>query len=200
MASPDLVGLRGLTPVLQQRDGTCGAAAVATCLRFFGLSSNEYQSAAAMGVSPVVGVAAGDILRYFSHRELYATAWKNYTVRRIIERVTAGRLTLIDLADVGGHWVIACGYDPASDALVFADPSRASPFLAMTVAGFTSAWTTAPVDPGDKRVRQVAIEVGRPSKSKNVRPRHKATYVDRKSFRIADWMCPTLVKRRARDV
>ncbi len=194
LASPHLVGLTGLTPVPQTTEFTCCAAAVATCLRYVGQVANEYQCAEALGVNRVVGATAPDILKYLSRRELFATAWKNYPVRRLVERATLGKLVLLDWGDWGGHWVVLAGYDPTSNALIFADPAQArGRFSAFTLEHFTRSWVH-PDNPVNQ-VRQLAIDIDRPSIGKSragVEPEYKA----RTDFRIHDWDRPAYAKRR----
>jgi ABC-type bacteriocin/lantibiotic exporter with double-glycine peptidase domain len=196
-ASKELVGLAGLTPVPKTTDFTCAAAAVATCLRYVGQVANEYQCAEALGTNRVVGATAPDILKYLSGRELYATAWKNYPVRRMIERIVLGKLVMVDWGDWGGHWTVVAGYDPSSNAIVFADPARPrGRFSAFTLDHFTRCWVRPESENTAHQARQLVIDIDRPSIGKSragVEPEHK----HRTDFRIQDWNKGVRIQRRA---
>lgn len=188
LTSPDLIGLGGFTPVRQSERHFGAAACVVACLRFWGLHANEYQCVETMGANPVTGTPIPDILKYLAGQQLYATAWKNYPVRRIVERVTQGKLVLISVPDWGGHWVVAVGYDSASDSLVIADPSlEKTMFRALTLDQWTQEWA-GPC---------VAIDIDRPSATSKVRVGTKSRYDKRTDFRIHDWNKPAFVKQRA---
>lgn len=185
LRSPQLVGLGGFTPIKQTERKTCAAASVAACLRHLGLHANEYMCAESMGVSPVVGTPTRDILKYLAGREMYATAWKNYPVRRVIERVTLGKLVMLELLDWGGHWVVGAGYDPTSGAIVLADPALDKTlFRAVTIDQLAAEWSGS------------ALDIDRPTKTANARIGVKARYDKRTDFRIHDWNKPAFVARR----
>lgn len=170
--SPELEGLYGFKPLPQTHDHTCGAAAVASVLRYLGEESYEMQAAQSMGTNRVVGTDASDMVRYFRHRGFLATATAHTPVQVIIDRVRQGKITLVDWNDYGGHWVVVAGYDPVHDAIVLADPARPrSKFAAHTRKQFWKHWhcpafgaKTKDGQPG--RYQQLAVTVNIPGKGK----------------------------------
>ena len=141
LRSDHLVGCYGLKPVPQTRPHACGAAAVATVLRYLGKEADEYHCTEALLPSPVVGVTWWPIVKYLRKRGVKALGWVHYSVDQIIENVKAGAPTLVEWLDWSGHWVVCCGYDKATDALVFADPARpGSQFTCCTTKEFKRHW------------------------------------------------------------
>ncbi len=141
LRSPTLIGCYGLKPVPQTKPFTCGAAAAATVLRYFGKESNEYQCTEALKPSPVVGITWFPIVKYLRKRGLKARGWAHYTTDRLIENARRGIPTLVEWLDWGGHWVVSVGYDRVSDALVFADPAKPrSNFTCFSTDDFRRYW------------------------------------------------------------
>jgi hypothetical protein len=158
-ASPDLVGLYGFKPIAQQRDYTCGAAAVVSVLRYMGMQSNETQASEAMGTNPVVGTRPEDMIRYLRKRELCARAYTGVPFDALVQRITEGKITLVDWNDWGGHWVVVTGWSAKYDAIVLADPAKPrSHFSVHSRKQFIEHWHCPPFEPG-AHLRQLALFV-----------------------------------------
>jgi len=141
LSSPVLRGCYGLKPVAQTEDHTCGAAATATVLRYLGKDSNEYQCIAALNPSRVVGVTWWPIVKYLRKRGVKARGWCHYSTDQLIENAKACTPTMVEWLDWGGHWVVCVGYDPLTDALVFADPAKPrSNFTCHETKEFAKYW------------------------------------------------------------
>ncbi len=139
--SPDLEGLRGFKSLPQTTKYTCGAAAVASVLRYFGEMADEKMCAQCMGTNPVIGTKPEDMIDYFKHRGL--KAWGNTKVpfEIILGRLRAGKVTMVDWNDYGGHWCTVVAYSPTMNAIVLADPARPrSLFAAHSVKQFKQHW------------------------------------------------------------
>ncbi len=137
----DLEGLRGFKSLPQTTQFTCGAAAVAGVLRHFGEMADEKMCAQCMGTNPVIGTKPEDMIRYFKHRGL--KAWGNTKVPFdiILGRLRAGKVTLVDWNDYGGHWCVVVAYSQTRNAIVLADPARPrSLFAAHSVDQFKAHW------------------------------------------------------------
>lgn len=140
-ASRYLQGLYHLKPIPQTTDYTCGAAAVATAVRFLGKEANEGQCAQALKTDPVVGTTPENMLRYLRTRGFKARAFTDTPFDTIVGRCRMGDVTLVDWADWGGHWVIVAGIEPRMQVIVLADPARPrSCFAAHTFARFQKHW------------------------------------------------------------
>lgn len=174
-ASPELCGLYGFKPLAQTRDYTCGAAAVASVLQWFGEHADEVMCAQAMGTNKVVGTTPEDMVRYLKHRGLKAWAHTDTPIDYILGRARAGQVTLVDWNDYGGHWVVVAGYDPLSDAIVLADPARPrSHFACHTLDRFKEHWHCDGFGRVDsrgrpRRLRQLALFVERFARGRTFR-------------------------------
>ncbi len=168
--SPHLAGLNGFRPIAQQREYSCGAAAAVSVLRYLGFQANEPQAIESMGTNAAIGTKAEDMVAYFRKRGLCARAYTETPFDVLVERVTSGRVTLVDWNDWGGHWVVVAGWEPHMQAIVLADPARPrSHFAAHSKRQFMEHWHCPPFEPG-ARLRQLALQVdigklGRPSKT-----------------------------------
>jgi hypothetical protein len=185
--SPEIEGLYGFKPVPQSRDYTCGAAAVASVLRFLGEETHEMQCAQSMGTNKIIGTDAGQMVLYFRHRGYLATATSETPVGLIIERVRKGKITLVDWNDYGGHWVVVAGYDPVHDAIVLADPARPrSKFAAHSRKRFWEHWhcpAFGQAAPSGKpgRYTRLAVTVDVPVRGKATKDL-KSTYAKVQSY------------------
>lgn len=158
-ASPDLVGLYGFKPIAQQLDYTCGAAAVVSVLRYMGMQSNESQAAESMGTNPVVGTKPEDMIRYLRKRGLCARAYTGVPFDALIQRVTEGKITLVDWNDWGGHWVVVTGWSVKHDAIVLADPAKPrSHFSVHSRKQFIEHWHCPPFQAG-AHLKQLALMI-----------------------------------------
>ncbi len=141
LRSPALIGCYGLKPIPQTKPHTCGAAAVATVLRYLGKESNEYQCIEALKPSPVVGITWWPIVQYLRKRGVRARAWVHYSTDQLINNARDGIPTLVEWLDWGGHWVVCTGYDPLTNALVFTDPAKPrSNFTCHVTRDFDRYW------------------------------------------------------------
>ncbi len=141
LRSPSLIGCYGLKPVAQSKPFTCGAAAVATVLRFLGKESNEYQCTEALKPSPVVGITWWPMVKYLRKRGVKARGWAHYSTDQLIQNARQSTPTLVEWLDWGGHWVVCVGYEPKTDALVFADPAKPrSNFTCFSTTDFDRYW------------------------------------------------------------
>jgi len=185
--SPELQGLYGFKPIPQTRDYTCGAAAVASVLRYMGEESHEMQAAQSMGTNSIVGTEVQKMTSFLKRRGLKCWATSQTPVRHIIDRVRQGKITLVDWNDYGGHWVVVCGYDPVSDAVILADPARPrSKFSAFSRKFFHKHWhcpafgASSPTgEPG--RYDRLAVFVDRYARGKQAKC-HGNTYDRVQSF------------------
>lgn len=174
--SPDLEGLRGFKSLPQTTKYTCGAAAVAAVLRYFGEMADEKMCAQCMGTNSVIGTKPEDMIGYFKHRGL--KAWGNTKVpfEIILGRLRAGKATLVDWNDYGGHWCAVVAYSPTLNAIVLADPARPrSLFAAHSVKQFKQHWHCDSFEGTEEerirnRLRGLAIFVERYTKSYDVHP------------------------------
>jgi len=165
--APDLEGLRGFKSLPQTTQYTCGAAVVASTLRYFGEMADEKMCAQCMGTNAVIGTKPEDMIRYFKHRGL--KAWGNTKVPFdiILGRLRAGKVTLVDWNDYGGHWCAVVAYSAIKNAIVLADPARPrSLFAAHSVKQFQSHWHCdgfdgSPEERARDRLRGLAIFVDR---------------------------------------
>lgn len=172
----DIEGLRGFKSLPQTTKYTCGAAAVASVLRHFGEMADEKMCAQVMGTNPVIGTKPEDMIRYLKQRGL--KAWGNTRVPFdvILGRLRAGKVTLVDWNDYGGHWCVVVAYSQIQNAIVLADPARPrSLFAAHSVEQFKQHWHCDSFDGTEEermrnRLRGLAIFVERFTKSYVVHP------------------------------
>ncbi len=149
----------GFRPIAQQREYSCGAAAVVSVMRYFGHQANEAQTIESMGTNPVIGTKAQDMIAYFRKRDMRASAYTETPFEVLVERVCAQKVTLVDWNDWGGHWVVVTGWEPRMQVIVLADPARPrSHFAAHSKAQFIEHWHCPPFEEGAK-LRQLALLV-----------------------------------------
>jgi hypothetical protein len=163
-ASPHIVGLWGFKPVSQKKKYTCGAAAAVAVLRYHGHQSNEAQAAESMGTNVAVGTRPEALIKFFRKRGFASQGFTETPTDVIIERIQAGKITLVDWNDWGGHWVVAVGWEPRMQALVFADPARPkSNFACFSLEHFTEQWHCAAFEEDRKRLAGLSVMVDVPS-------------------------------------
>lgn len=159
--SAHLRGLHGIRPIAQTKSFTCGPAAVATVLRYLGESATEGACAQSLKTNRVIGTTPENVLRYIRRRGLRAVAYQDTPVSLLISRVQTGKITLVDWADYGGHWVVVAGYEPYMKVIVLADPARPrSCFAAHSIERFEEHWHCDGFG-RQERFRQLAILVDR---------------------------------------
>lgn len=172
----DIEGLRGFKSLPQTTQYTCGAAAVASVLRWFGEMADEKMCAQCMGTNSVIGTKPEDMVGYFKHRGL--KAWGNTKVPFdiILGRLRAGKVTMVDWNDYGGHWCTVVAYSPSMNAIVLADPARPrSLFAAHSVKQFKEHWHCDSFEGTEEerirnRLRGLALFVDRYANSYQVAP------------------------------
>lgn len=175
-SDPKLEGLRGFKSLPQTTQFTCGAAAVASVLRYFGEMADEKMCAQCMGTNPVIGTKPEDMIRYFKHRGFKSWGNTNVPFEEILGRLRLGKVTLVDWNDYGGHWCTVVAYSPLKHAIVLADPARPrSLFAAHSVEQFKEHWHCDSFEGSEedrmrRRLRGLAIFVERFANSYQVKP------------------------------
>jgi predicted double-glycine peptidase len=137
-----------LTPVSQQIHGTCGAAALATVLNYWGTEATV-SSVLADTPAPerealsTTGLSAAELRHAAQSRDLEAVVFAG-RLADVYQQIDRGR-PLIVLLPTGqgavGHWCVAVGYDPAAGHIIFADPARG--LRTAPATEFERAWTAA---------------------------------------------------------
>lgn len=187
LASSGLRGCYGIRPVSQTKDHTCGAAAAATVLRWFGFQADEATAAQVMGTNRVTGTTWNAITLYLRKRGLKATPYARFDLRELLRRCDDQLPTLVEWMDWGEHWVVCVGYEPTMGVLVFADPARGrSRFACHRIDDFMEAWR-APAAGDIPGVPQLAITADL-WKGGRVRPDHpSARFRSHWSHMLKDW-------------
>ncbi len=128
----------GIHGYQQTTEYTCGPAAVLVLARFYGLpgmetnAATELRLAAEIGSSETTGTRPEQLVSWLEHNGFRATLeyeeTRDYTaLYKLRDNIRAGIPTLVEWIDLGGHWVVAVGYDDrgtpalADDILILAD-------------------------------------------------------------------------------
>jgi hypothetical protein len=117
-------------PAMQQTtDSTCGAATVATLENRLGKNVKELDIARFLGTNAKAGTTYEQMVDGLKRLGYAVEHGTGGTVALLRERLEAGKPTLVEWVDWGGHWVIVVGYDTHGtdtfddDELIFSDPS-----------------------------------------------------------------------------
>jgi hypothetical protein len=138
--------IKGLKAYQQTTEYTCGPAALLALARFYGLPGIGEDKETEMKIAREAGTRSADIPKEegkpgtkpeemgrwleqhgFDVRTEFEDKEDGSALEKLKENIRKGIPTLVEWADLTGHWVIAVGYDdrgnddPYDDVLIFAD-------------------------------------------------------------------------------
>lgn len=146
-ASPHVDFIPGLRGYQQTTEYTCGPAALLSLAKFYGVPGINEDRETEMRIAKEAnahdpealepgqkpGTRPEDMSSWlrkngFEVRLEYEGKGDLSALEKLRDNIKAGIPTLVEWIDLGGHWVVAVGYDdrgttdPADDILIFADP------------------------------------------------------------------------------
>lgn len=112
----------------QTTEYTCGPASVVSLMDYYGLQGDEMRIAEEMGTSSTCGTTPEQMTQWLNTHGFVASWHQEGTLALLRSNLEAGRPTLVEWSDWGGHWVLVTGYDTRNtedlmdDVVIFADP------------------------------------------------------------------------------
>jgi ABC-type bacteriocin/lantibiotic exporter with double-glycine peptidase domain len=137
------VMVSGVPHVRQENERECGAAVLASVLRFWGRSATPKSVEAALGVKNE-RLRAGDMAKHARSQGLRAYVFFG-TMDDVVYELEQGRPVIVGLGKEydGGHAVshyeIVVGFEPETKRVLLLDPARG--FQIDSVRGFVEEWS-----------------------------------------------------------
>ncbi len=128
--------------VLQEKSDDCGAAVLASVLRFWGYAATPGSISARLGRTDN-RLKAGDMATYARSRGLKAYVFFG-TMQDIEHELARGRPVIVGLGKMVGetkalsHYEVVVGYEPTKKQLLLLDPDRG--WQTDSLAGFKKEW------------------------------------------------------------
>lgn len=140
-AKDGTVTISGIPLFKQGNDNTCGQAAMASILNFWG-DKTSYQTVINETNLGNMPTDLGTIEQYLQNKGLNAKAYKKGTTEYLKYLVDQGKPPIV-LLDFGGlseeHYVVVSGYNDTKDTILIND-SRNGPYIPYKTVNFEQMW------------------------------------------------------------